>query len=100
MPSTSPLAEAVALRGRLAGIRRRARFLVVLRGSGLLLLVAAICLVTAGLLDWRWHLPGVLRALTLAALLTTSGWLFCARLWRPLAAPADDLTLALQIEDA
>src|SRR3954465_9719506 len=87
------------LQTRLAALRRRLRTVVLWRGTSLLLVLVLGCATAAGLLDWQLHLPGLGRALLLAAALTGTGLVFYRYLLAPLAARADDLSLALRIED-
>lgn len=87
------------LRRRLARLRRRLRLVATARGVGWLLgLVLAVVLVT-GILDYQFHLPGLVRALVLVGLLAGAAALFVRSLLLPLAEPVDDLALALRIED-
>ncbi|MCI0354117.1 MAG: hypothetical protein L0099_03620, partial [Acidobacteria bacterium] len=86
------------LRHRLAGLRRRLRFVVTFRGACWLGSLLCFAVVLAGLLDWRVHLPGAVRAVVLAGTLGGAGYVLLRYLVRPLAAPADDLALALRVE--
>lgn len=99
MANSSLLPEAVALLRRLARLRRRIRLVAIVRGISLLLAVLVATLITAGLLDWRWHLPSLVRAFGLVAALGGSGLIFLHYFLRPLRAPVDDLSLALRIEE-
>lgn len=86
------------LQVHLAALRRRRRLVALLHGAGwlgVLLLAAAL---GGGWLDWRLHLPSLVRALLLTGTLAAAGCLAWRYLVRPLQAPADDLTLALQVE--
>src|SRR5436305_841960 len=87
------------LQVRLAGLRRRLRLVVTLRGlcwlGTLVLLTAAL----AGWLDWRWHLPGLVRALLLTGALSSAALLVYRGLVRPLWGRTDDLSLALRVEE-
>jgi hypothetical protein len=87
------------LHQRLAGVRRRLRLVVLWRGLGRLLSVALLLVLTAGLLDWYWHLPSLVRAVFLVGGLVGGGVIAYRSLLQPLAAKADDLTLALRIEE-
>lgn len=87
------------LQQRLARLRRRLRFFVTFHGLCWLLAVTLLTIAGAGWLDWRWHLPSLVRALLLAGGLSGAGLLLWRLLLRPLAAPADDLSLALCIEE-
>src|SRR5262249_50076446 len=87
------------LQHRLAALRRRLRFVVTFRGACRLGALLFLAVAVAGLLDWRVHLPGAVRALVLVATLGGAGYVAFLYLLRPLAAPADDLALALRIEE-
>lgn len=86
------------LQSRLAGVRRRLRFGALVRGVSILVLAVLGSLLLAGWLDWRLNLPGLVRAFLLLGFLGLTGWIGWRWLLAPLAARADDLTLALQIE--
>jgi hypothetical protein len=94
-----PVMDGTMLRQRLAALRRRLRFVATVRGSGLLLTVLLATAVAAGLLDWRWHLPDLVRAVVLAGMLVGGIIVAYRYLFRPLCAPSDDLSLALRIEE-
>jgi hypothetical protein len=83
---------------RLAALRRRLRVVVTFRGvcwiAAILLLGAAV----GGFLDWRIHLPGLVRAFVLTSTLGSAGYVAYRYLFLPLAARADDLSLALRVE--
>ncbi|HZZ82589.1 MAG TPA: hypothetical protein VFE62_29085, partial [Gemmataceae bacterium] len=87
------------LRQRLAALRRRLRFVATVRGSGLLLTVLLATAVIAGLFDWRWHLPALVRAVVLVGTMVGSVIVAYRYLFRPLSAPSDDLSLALRVEE-
>jgi hypothetical protein len=100
MPSAKrPVLDGKMLRQRLSALRRRLRFVATVRGSGLLLTVLLAAAIVVGLLDWRWHLPALVRAVVLVG--TLSGGIIIAYryLFRPLSAPNDDLSLALRVEE-
>jgi hypothetical protein len=100
MPSVKrPILDGTMLRQRLTALRRRLRLVAAVRGTGLLLTVVLATAIVAGLLDWHWHLPALVRAVTLVA--TLAGGIFVAYryLYRPLSAPSDDLSLALRVEE-
>src|SRR5262245_26388369 len=88
------------IQDRLAAVRRRLRLIVTFRGAAWLIAGFLACTMVAGLIDWRWHLPGVVRAFLLAGSLSGLGYIAFRYLVRPLSARADDLTLALKIESA
>ncbi len=100
MPSAKRAAlDGTMLRQRLAALRRRLRFVVTVRGSGLLLTVLLATAVVFGLLDWRWHLPALVRATVLVGTLVGGIIVAYRYLFRPLSAPSDDLSLALRVEE-
>ncbi len=101
MPSPKrPVLDGAMLWQRLASLRRRMRLVATVRGAGFLLTVLLATAAVAGLIDWRWHLPPLVRAVVLVG--TLAGGIFVAYryLFRPLSAPSDDLSLALRIEEA
>jgi hypothetical protein len=83
---------------RLAAVRRRLRLVAGVRGFSWLVTTLVLALALAGLLDWRAHLPGVVRAVLLVATLAAAGVVAYRYLVRPLRERSDDLSLALQIE--
>lgn len=87
------------LQKRLAALRLRLRLAVTARGICLLAGGLLTACVLAGLLDWRMQLPAVARAVLLVAGLGAAGVAACLLLLRPLLARADDLTLALRVEE-
>ncbi len=100
MPSAKrPVLDGTMLRQRLAALRRRLRLVASVRGIGLLLTVLLATALVAGLLDWRWHLPDLVRAIVLVATLAGSVLVAYRYLFRPLSAPSDDLSLALRVEE-
>lgn len=87
------------LRGRLAALRHRLRFVALVRGVGWLVASVLATLVLTGLIDFRVHLPSLVRAFVLTGLLTAVGIIVYRYLLQPLSQPTDDLSLALRIED-
>src|SRR4051794_11591543 len=87
------------LRARLAAVRRRLFLVVGLRGVCAVAAVLAATVVAAGLIDWRFHLPNLIRALFLVGGLSGAGCLALRLLLRPLAGRTDDLSLALKVEE-
>src|SRR6267142_1205867 len=86
------------LEARVAALRRRRRAIVTFRGVcwfGALVLTVAV---VAGLLDWQFHLPGLVRAVLLVGALVGGGIVAFRYLIRPLSEPCDDLALALRVE--
>src|SRR4051794_23759527 len=88
------------LQTRLAGLRRRLRLFVTLRGVCYLAGALLGGVLLAGLLDWLIHLPSLMRAVFLAGTLTLSVYTALRYLARPLSTKMDDLSLALKVEDA
>lgn len=100
MPSAKrPVLDPTILRQRLTSLRARLRLVATVRGSGLLLTVLLATLVVAGLIDWRLHLPALVRAIVLVSTLAGSIIVSYRYLFRPLSAPSDDLSLALRVEE-
>jgi hypothetical protein len=89
-----------ALQSRLSALRRRLRFVTLTRGLSLLLLILAGGAAAAGLLDWGANLPGLIRAVLLVAILGGAAIVVWCHLLTPLKAQADDLALALRVEEA
>ncbi len=87
------------LRRRLAALRRRLRLVVTTRAAGWLVAILLLTTAGAGFLDWSWRLPALVRAAVLVGALAGAGVVAYATLLRPLLARADDLTLALRIEE-
>jgi hypothetical protein len=84
---------------RLAALRRRLRMVVTFRGLSWVVALLLLVLALAGLLDWRIHLPDLVRAVLLAATLAAAGYVAWRYLIGPLWAKADDLSLALRVEE-
>src|SRR6516162_9606804 len=100
MPTAKrPVFDGTMLRQRLAALRRRIRLVATVRGLGFLLTVLLATAVVAGLIDWRWRLPGLVRAVVLVGTLAGSVFVVYRYLFRPLSAPSDDLSLALRVEE-
>src|SRR5260370_24544735 len=89
------------LQPRLAALRRRLRLVVTFRGVCLFLSLLLASAVLAGWLDWRMpgHLPSLVRALILVISLSGAVVILYRFVLQPLFLPADDLNLALRIED-
>jgi hypothetical protein len=92
------------LQGRLSALRRRLRLVVTFRGVCWLLTVLLGCAALVGLFDWllnHWHiyLPGEIRALFLIGTLTGAGYVTYQYLVQPLRTRADNLSLALRVEE-
>jgi hypothetical protein len=97
-PQSPP--EGSKLRHRLAGLRRRLRLVTTFRGASWFLTLVLTTAVLTGLLDWRLHLPGLVRAFALVGLLAGAGVIAYRHLVRPLGARSDDLALALRVEES
>jgi hypothetical protein len=91
--------DGTRLRQRLSALRRRLWLVAIVRGAGLLLTVLLASTVISGLLDWRWHIPALVRGVVLVATLTGGIVVAYRYLFRPLSAPSDDLSLALRVEE-
>jgi hypothetical protein len=87
------------LQHRLAVVRRRLRLAVTVRGLSWIFALLFLVAAAGGLVDWRIHLPILVRALVLVGSLSAAGYLGYRYLLRPLAAKVDDLSLALRIEN-
>src|SRR6516162_7167082 len=94
-----PPLDAAGLAQRLAWVRRRIRFVVGFRGVSTLLALILLAALGVGLIDWRLHLPSLVRATALVGVLGAAGYVLIRHLLRPLTKPADDLTLALRVEE-
>ncbi len=88
------------LQHRLASVRRRWRFLVTMRGLTALVAVLVGAATLLGLVDWAVHLPSLVRAYGLVATLGAAGYIAYRWLIVPYWRRCDDLSLAIQIEDA
>ncbi|HZT82574.1 MAG TPA: hypothetical protein VFA26_20260, partial [Gemmataceae bacterium] len=97
-PAPLPL-QPETLRKRLAALRRRLRLVVACRGGGWLLTVLLATTAAVFLLDWSLHLPGLVRAVYLVGMLGGAGFIAYRYLFLPLREKADDLTLALRVEE-
>jgi hypothetical protein len=86
---------------RLARLRRRLRLVITFRGICLLLSIVLATVIVVGWIDWRLpgHLPSLVRAFILVMSLSAGGLIGYRFLLSPLIRRADDLSLALQIED-
>jgi len=99
MPLTLPTtSEPPALPVRLQRLFSRFRRTVILRqGSRIaLLFIASIAVFTA--LDWKYHLPPLVRGLELAAALAVPAALFAYRIMGPLQRERDILAMAQRVE--
>jgi hypothetical protein len=93
------------LQSRLAGLRRRLRRIVTVRGGCVALAVLVGSVALACLLDQvvylrsQRDLPGVIRAFFLVGILAGTGYVAYRFLLRPLRTRTDDLSLALRVEE-
>jgi hypothetical protein len=94
----APPLDPPALARRLAWLRGRLRFVATFRGISWLLILILTTVLLVGLVDWRVHLPALVRALALVGVLSGSSYIVIRYLLRPLAIKSDDLTLALRVE--
>src|SRR5579864_4383445 len=99
LPAVSPRFEPQRLFKRLARVRRRMHLVALLRGLFALLALLVGGALVVGLLDWRLHMPGLARAVALIGILAGAGIIFFFWLIRPLQQRADDLALALRLEE-
>src|SRR4051812_13198127 len=99
MPPPAAVPVGLDLKQRLAALRRRLRFVATFRGAAWLAAVVLSVMLVAGALDWWLHLPALVRGVILTGLLTGAGLIVYRMLIRPLSQPADDLSLALRVEE-
>lgn len=83
---------------QLAALRRRLRLIVSVRGFCWLATLVLLTATVEGWLDWRVHLPSLVRLIVLVGGLSGAVYVAYRYLVEPLATPSDDLTLALKIE--
>ena len=88
------------LQHRLASVRRRWRFMVLVRGVSAMAAIVVGAAALVGLADWLVYLPSLVRAYCLVAILGTAGYVGFRWLVVPFWRRCDDLSLAIQIEDA
>jgi hypothetical protein len=84
---------------RLSALRRRVRLLEGWQGVCAFLTVLIGAVVFAGLIDWAVQLPSFPRGVLLAVIVAGAALVAFRYLLMPLRAPADNLTLALRIEE-
>lgn len=87
------------LQSRLASLRHRIRSVTLFRGVSLVLAILIGSALLAGWLDWTMHFPALIRALLLLLILGGSIAVAFLALFSPLKAKADDLALALKVEE-
>ena len=83
---------------RLAGLRRRLRRVTVVRGCCWIAALAVAAVAAVGWLDYRLHLPALLRGLALVGILGGAGVLFVRDVVRPLRGSGNLLGLAKRVE--
>ncbi len=83
---------------RLAALRRRFWLVVGFRGTAWIIAILCGTAILAGVLDWRVHLPALVRAFLLAAGLGGAGWVAWRSMIQPLRANFDNFNLALRVE--
>jgi len=83
---------------RLASLRRRLWLVVSFRGGSLVCEILLLAAAATGLIDWRVHLPSLIRAALLTGSVGLAGFVSYRYFLLPLLAKADDLTLALKVE--
>src|SRR5262245_13226867 len=86
-PASGGHAAERLLRSRLAALRRRLRFVATFRGVAWLVACVLATAVLTGLVDFRVHLPGLVRAFVLTGLLTSAGLIVYRFLLQPLSTP-------------
>ena len=86
------------LQERLSALRNRLRLVVTFRGLSWVLALVFLGALMGGWIDWRIHLPSLVRAILLVCVIGGAGYLALRYLFKPLIQPADDLSLALQVE--
>ncbi len=84
---------------QLAALRRRLRFVVLMRGIGWLFAIVLITGILGGYLDWLVHLPEIVRVFILSFALVGAGYVLLRYLLVPMLQRTDNLSLALQIEE-
>ncbi|MCS7045967.1 MAG: hypothetical protein NZO58_06395 [Gemmataceae bacterium] len=88
------------LQHRLASLRRRARLLITARAVAALLAITVGSTTIVGLIDFKLHLPSLVRAYALVGILTSAAWIAYRWFIVPFAGRNDDLSLAIRLEEA
>lgn len=99
LPALSPQMDPKRLIARLAGLRFRLRLAAVVLGVSAVTAILVGGTAAAGLLDWRFGLPPLVRAMALVGILGAAGFALLRILVAPLRQPIDNLRLALQLEE-
>jgi hypothetical protein len=86
------------LQERFAALRTRLRLIVTVRGLSWVLALLFVGALLGGWIDWRVHLPSLVRAFLLVGVVGGAIYLIRRYLLEPLSQPTDDLSLALQVE--
>src|ERR1700683_3060796 len=87
------------LKTRFAALRFKVRVLDGWLGASALIALILGAFVAEGMLDFWMHLPSLVRGVFLVGLLVSSGYIAYRLILRPFTRPADDLNLALRIEE-
>lgn len=93
-----PLDQRSHLPTKLLDLGRSRKTALVAAGGFLLVAVGLVAVTTAGALDAAYHLPGVVRAAFLVAILVGVGTLFLRRVWQPFAASNRPVDVAHLLE--
>ena len=99
LSATLPQIDTNQLFRRLARLRRRLRLVTLLRGIFTLFAVLVGGAAIEGLIDWRFQLPALVRAMSLCGIVAGAGYVVMRRLLVPLGQPTDNLHLALKLEE-
>src|SRR5262245_39210769 len=99
LPPPLPTREDVLTR-RMQGVSARLRRVVVLRAGSWLIVLSLLFVGALGYADHRFHLPALVRALGLVALIAGVPLLFRRWISRPLAGSGDPVRIAMRVERA
>src|SRR5262245_65767607 len=96
LPPPLPTREDVLTR-RMQGVSARLRRVVVLRAGSWLIVLSLLFVGALGYADHRFHLPALVRALGLVALIAGVPLLFRRWISRPLAGSCDPVRVAMRV---
>jgi hypothetical protein len=82
----------------LASLRRRLRWVIIFRGLSWTFVILSLGAATVGVLDWKVHLPDLVRTFCLSWILAAACYVAYRLFLHPLSRQSDDLSLALRIE--
>ncbi len=99
LSATLPQVDSSYLFRRLGRLRRRLRLVTLLSGVFALFALVVGGAAVEGLIDWRFQLPPLVRALVLCGIAAVAGYMLIRRLLVPLKRPVDNLHLALRLEE-